>query len=308
MAHPMWTEKFDLHSHSTNSDGQHPVEDVAQMMSDSNVRCWSLTDHDTISGWDTARTAADTHGLVFIPGVELTCMPGLQADVNILELRNQERASDSWHLLAYFPTIEFHNEQHKQFKAWLAPLGEGRIPRMMAMVEKLAELGMPVDFDAVLARAGDSVGRPHLADEMIKSGYVEHRQEAFDKWIGDGKPVHITRPKPSIVEACAAVHAAGGITSLAHPLYYCIDTDALVTFCLESGVDAIECFHRSHSDAYRFQLWSAAKDSGLSVTCGSDFHGMMYNQTPGRMAVPTATLPLSIKNSMPSLDETVYQS
>jgi predicted metal-dependent phosphoesterase TrpH len=143
---------------------------------------------------------------------------------------------------------------------------------------------------------------------MIKSGYVETRQEAFDKWIGDGKPVHITRPKPSIVEACAAVHAAGGITSLAHPLYYCIDTDALVTFCLESGVDAIECFHRSHSDAYRFQLWSAAKDSGLSVTCGSDFHGMMYNQTPGRMAVPTATLPLSIKNSMPSLDETVHQS
>ena len=130
----------------------------------------------------------------------------------------------------------------------------------------------------------------------------------FDKWIGDVKPVHITRPKLSIVEACAAVHAAGGFTSLAHPLYYCIDTDTLVTFCLESGVDAIECFHRSHSDAYRFQLWSAAKDSGLSVTCVSDFHGMMYNQTPGRMAVPTATLPLSVKNSMASLDETVHQS
>ena len=308
MAHHMWTEKFDLHSHSTSSDGQHPVDDVAQMMSDSNVRYWSLTDHDTISGWDTARTAADKRGLVFIPGVELTCMPGLQADVNILELQNRERASDSWHLLAYFPAIEFQSEQHQQFKAWLAPLGEGRIPRMLAMVEKLAELGMPVDFDAVIARAGDSVGRPHLADEMIKSGYVETRQEAFDKWIGDGKPVHITRPKPSIVEACTAVHAAGGITSLAHPLYYCIDTDALVTFCLESGVDAIECFHRSHSDAYRFQLWSAAKDSGLSVTCGSDFHGTMYNQMPGRMAVPITTLPTSIKNSLQSLGETLRQS
>ena len=234
--------------------------------------------------------------MVFIPGVEITCMPGLSADATILELRNQERASDSWHLLAYFPSMEFQSEQHQQFKSWLAPLGEGRIPRMMTMIEKLAELGMPVDFQAVSARAGDSVGRPHLADEMMALGYVENRQEAFDLWIGDGKPAHISRPQPSIVEACSAVHAAGGITSLAHPLYYCIDTETLVAFCLESGVDAIECFHRSHSDAYRFQLWSAAKDSGLSVTCGSDFHGTRYNQMPGRMAVPTMTLPPSLNN------------
>ena len=292
----MWTEKFDLHSHSTNSDGQHPVEDVAHMMSESNVRYWSLTDHDTISGWDAAQTAAEVNGMVFIPGVEITCMPGLPAESSILELRNQERASDSWHLLAYFPSMEFQSEQHQQFKSWLAPLGEGRIPRMMTMIEKLAELGMPVDFQAVSARAGDSVGRPHLADEMMALGYVNTRQEAFDLWIGDGKPAHISRPQPSIVEACSAVHAAGGITSLAHPLYYCIDTETLVAFCLESGVDAIECFHRSHSDAYRFQLWSAAKDSGLSVTCGSDFHGTRYNQMPGRMAVPTMTLPPSLNN------------
>ena len=292
----MWTEKYDLHSHSTNSDGQHPVEDVARMMSESNVRYWSLTDHDTISGWDAAQTAAEANGMVFIPGVEITCMPGLSADATILELRNQERASDSWHLLAYFPSMEFQSEQHQQFKSWLAPLGEGRIPRMMTMIEKLAELGMPVDFQAVSARAGDSVGRPHLADEMMALGYVENRQEAFDLWIGDGKPAHISRPQPSIVEACSAVHAAGGITSLAHPLYYCIDTETLIAFCLESGVAAIECFHRSHSEAYRFLVWSAAKESGLSVTCGSDFHGTRYNQMPGRMAVPTVTLPPSLNN------------
>ena len=308
MACYMWTEKFDLHSHSTNSDGQHPVEDVAQMMSESNVRYWSLTDHDTISGWDAARTAAEANGLIFIPGVELTCMPGLSADATILELRNQERASDSWHLLAYFPSMEFQSEQHLEFQAWLAPLGEGRIPRMLAMIEKLNQLGMPVDFNAVVARSGDSVGRPHLADEMMALGYIETRQEAFDNWIGDGKPAHISRPQPSIAEACAAVHAAGGFTSLAHPLYYCIDTDALVAFCLQSGVDAIECFHRSHSDAYRFQLWSAAKAAGLSVTCGSDFHGTLYNHTPGRMAVPTVTLPASLKSSLQSQSEKMRQS
>ena len=304
----MWTEKFDLHSHSTNSDGQHAVEDVARMMSESNVRYWSLTDHDTISGWGAAQAAAEANGMVFIPGVEITCMPGLPADPSILELRNQQRASDSWHLLAYFPSMKFQSAHHLDFQAWLAPLGEGRVPRMLTMIEKLGELGMPVDFNAVVARAGDSVGRPHLADEMMALGYIETRQEAFDKWIGDGKPAHISRPQPSIAEACAAVHAAGGITSLAHPFYYCIDTVALVAFCLEFGVDAIECFHRSHSDAYRFQLWSAAKGSGLSVTCGSDFHGTQYNQTPGRMAVPTMTLPASLKNSLSSRPERLHQS
>lgn len=303
----MWTEMFDLHSHSTNSDGQHSVVEVAQMMSDSKVRYWSLTDHDTISGWDSARKAAENQGLVFIPGVELTCTPGLPANATVLEHQGRERASDSWHLLAYFPSIEFQSSEHEQFKTWLAPLGEGRIPRMTTMVEKLAELGMPLDLNAVLARAGDSVGRPHLADEMMHQGYVETRQEAFDKWIGDGKPVHITRPKPNIAEACAAVHAAGGITSLAHPLYYCVDTESLIAYCLESGVDAIECFHRSHSDAYRFELWSAAKDSGLSATCGSDFHGQMFNQAPGRVAVPTITLPSQFKNSRHFLGETAHQ-
>ena len=303
----MWTEAFDLHSHSTNSDGEHPVADVAKMMAESKVKFWSLTDHDTISGWSSAKSAAESEGMRFIPGVEITCMPGLEADSKVMEARQRDRASDSWHLLAYFPEMELTSRQHDGFEAWLAPLGQGRIPRMKTMVQRLGELGMPVDFDAVVARAGDSVGRPHLADEMIAAGYVETRQQAFDEWIGDGKPVHITRPKPSIAEACKAVHDAGGFTSLAHPLYYCIGTPDLIAFCIEAGVDAIECFHRSHADAYRYELWNAAKNAGLGVTCGSDFHGRMYNQAPGRMAVPTLTLPSAFSEMTLSLVESMHQ-
>ena len=307
MASYMWTEVVDLHSHSTNSDGQHSVEQVAMMMSQSNVRFWSLTDHDTISGWESAYLAAKMENITFIPGVEITCAPGLQADPKVMQSRHRDRASDSWHLLAYFPEIELSSPSHAAFKSWLAPLGDGRIPRMKAMVERLQELGMPLDFDSVVARAGDSVGRPHLADEMIDAGYVETRQQAFDEWIGDGKPVHVKRPKPTIEDACAAVHAAGGITSLAHPLYYCVDTDDLVSFCQSVGVDAIECFHRSHDDSYRYELWAAAKDRNMSVTCGSDFHGMMYNQSPGSMAVPISTLPPEFGPIMRSLLESVRQ-
>ena len=95
----MWTEKFDLHSHSTNSDGQHSVDEVARMMANSNVRFWSLTDHDTISGWEDAKRAAEDEGIVFIPGVELTCMPGLEPNVDVMEKHQRERASDSSKLL-----------------------------------------------------------------------------------------------------------------------------------------------------------------------------------------------------------------
>ena len=111
----MWTEAFDLHSHSTNSDGEHPVADVAKMMAESKVKFWSLTDHDTISGWSSAKSAAESEGMRFIPGVEITCMPGLEADSKVMEARQRDRASDSWHLLAYFPEMELTSRQHDGF-------------------------------------------------------------------------------------------------------------------------------------------------------------------------------------------------
>lgn len=287
----MWTERYDLHSHSTNSDGQHSVADVARRMSDSGVTCWSLTDHDTISGWAAGFQAAQQTGIRFIPGVEITCKPGLKAVDAELRLRSKERASASWHLLAYFPKGELGSSEISQFKQWLTPLGDDRVPRMLEMIERLNELGLVVEKEKVLDRAGDSVGRPHLADELVALGYVEHRQQAFDEWIGDGKPAHVARPLPSIEEATRIVRACGGFTSLAHPLYYGIPPQMLAAFCKQAGVDAIECFHRSHSDAYRFALWTASKAAGLCITCGSDFHGIDFNQAPGRMAVPFASLP-----------------
>ena len=76
----MWSDLFDLHSHSTNSDGEHSVETVAQLMASEGVKNWSLTDHDTIAGWVEAERAAVKSGMNFIPGVEITCEPGLPID------------------------------------------------------------------------------------------------------------------------------------------------------------------------------------------------------------------------------------
>ena len=283
----MWTQSVDLHSHSTHSDGQHDVAFVAELMANEGVRTWALTDHDTTDGWLQAAKEARRCGLRFIPGVEITCEPLMPPDEAHLTAVGRARASSSWHLLALFPE---HDPEHpdpavEAFKAWLAPRQGGRQPRMIAMCERLAELGMPVDVEAVFRRASGSVGRPHLAEEMVRCGYVSTKEEAFETWIGDGLPAFVAHNKPSLVEAVQAVQQAGGKTSLAHPLYYGVPTPMLIAGLKNAGVDAVEAVHRSHVDAYRYELMSAAQENGLSITVGSDFHGLDYQARPGNMPV-----------------------
>ena len=288
----MWTQIYDLHSHSTHSDGEHPVAKVADLMKGQGVECWSLTDHDTTSGWSEAMNAASSRGLRFVPGVEITCEPALPPNENHLRAIGRERASASWHLLAYFPNhVPGKNDDDvASFKAWLAPHQDGRYPRMVAMCERLQALGMPVDIDEVRAKASGSVGRPHLAEVMVERGYVANKQEAFETWIGDGLPAFVPHVKPSIASAVEAVKLAGGFTSLAHPLYYGVPSADLLAVLSQLGVDAVEAVHRSHTDAYRYELTAEANSVGLGITVGSDFHGLSWQSRPGNMPVPLQAL------------------
>ena len=286
----MWSELYDLHSHSTHSDGLHSVEFVASLMSNSGVRFWSLTDHDTIAGWMQANAACNDLNMTFIPGVEITCEPGLLSDDLALAALNLERPSKSWHLLAYFPEIMKDSSQLDVLAKWLDPLRESRIPRMKKMIQKLNDLGFEINFEDVQRKASGSLGRPHLAEIMVDLGYVSDKNEAFEKWIGDGMPAHVSQSKPTIEEAVQLVKSLGGVTSLAHPAYYGVPVEILTTYCRQIGVDGIEAFHRSHPDFYRFQIWEECKKQSLSVSCGSDFHGTDYGHSPGRMPVPVSGL------------------
>ena len=140
-------------------------------------------------------------------------------------------------------------------------------------------------IDDVLAKAEGSVGRPHLAEAMVEAGYVKTKQEAFERWIGDGNPGFVAHEKPTILDAVNAVRNAGGVTSLAHPIYYGVPVEELISCLVEHQIDGVEAVHRSHGDAYRYELMKHAVAQGLSITVGSDFHGMSYQQHPGHMPV-----------------------
>lgn len=283
----MWCSDVDLHSHSTHSDGTLDVATLAAHMAREGVRVWSLTDHDTTSGWEEAAVEAERHGMAFLPGVELTCMPALAPS-------SDAKREGSWHLLAYFPG-PLDAPKMRDVRAWISGLTEARGPRMSLMIERLASFGIDVDESNVLARADGAVGRPHLAAELLDMGVVDTFQQAFDDWIGDGAPANVERPRPTLEEASAHVHAAGGFCSLAHPVYYGVGTADVLDLLCELGIEAVEAFHGGHTDAYRDEVWRAAVERGLSVTAGSDHHGPEHHPRPGHRPVPIADVPEAVR-------------
>ena len=268
----MWTELVDLHSHSNHSDGLHSPAEMARRAYESGVRVWSLTDHDTNSGWSEAENECNKLGIRFIPGVEITCE---------VEMQSETHNPTSWHLLAYFP-----EGAPSEFTQWLDSLKDARLPRMMRMLEAMNELGHNISIEDVKKHASGSLGRPHLARAMIDYGIVETVQQAFDEWIGNGRPAFRERPLPSIKEAVEIVHQNGGITSLAHPKYYGIPSEILIPRLLKLGVDCVEAIHNSHPDSYRYELLQ----QGLPVTVGGDSHGTENRPSPGKISVPISNL------------------
>ena len=257
----MWTESVDLHCHSWHSDGLFSPTEMAERAFNSGVKVWSLTDHDTNTGWQEASEACEKLGKRFIPGVEITCE---------VELESNTQNPSSWHLLAYFP-----EGASQEFSDWLLSLKEARVPRMKLMLKALAEMGLEKFAEGAL-------GRPHLARAMMEHGIVESFSEAFDNWIGNGGPAFRERPLPTISEAVEMVHQSGGFTSLAHPYYYGIEIDVLVPTLLRLGVDCIEAVHNSHPDSYRWELMQ----QGLPISIGGDSHGTENRPSPGKICAP----------------------
>ena len=248
---------IDLHTHSTASDGtEAPAVVVAQAVA-AGLDTVALTDHDTTLGWAEASDAARRHGIVLVPGIEVSC----------------SRRWQSIHLLAYLP-----DPQHPALVAELGRARESRDTRLDRMVEKMAAAGIPVTLEAVRAEVeeGATAGRPHIADALVTAGVVGHRDEAFARWLGSDSPYYVAHYAPDPVHAVGVVRDAGGVPVVAHPWSGTrgrVVSDALVEELAAAGLAGLEVHHRDHdADAVR-HLTGLARSLDLLVTGSSDYHG-----------------------------------
>ena len=240
--------------HTTASDGRlTPVELLARAAA-AGLTTISVTDHDTVAAIDEVTAAGQQSGIRVIPGIEITSIDDGR-DV---------------HLLGYLFDIE-----SAQLAELLVSQRALRIARVREIAARLAALNMFVDVEHVLrsaaARPGSSVGRPQLARELVRSGYVESVQQAFDQWLATGRPAFVPRTGPSPAKVIETIHAAGGVASFAHPGV--TKRDDLIAPLIDRGLDAIEVFHSDHTPEDLTVYRGMAIRLNALITGGSDFHG-----------------------------------
>lgn len=252
----------DLHMHSVQSDGEWSPSRLVKEARREGLRAIALTDHDTTAGLEEAFAAGEAHGVEVIAGVEISTW--LDADV---------------HMLAYA-----FDPASAALVSLFRDARSARRTRAERMVERLTELGKPVSMEAVLEQAGDgAIGRPHVARALLRAGQVGSMREAFDRFLGDGKPACVEKMKVTPEEAVRAVHGAGGVTVAAHPGCYG-GVDGLDRLAA-AGIDGVEVRHSLHDAGLTERLGDWADQRGLLKTGGSDFHG------PGPLSIGGIRVP-----------------
>lgn len=248
--------RIDLHTHSTASDGTDTPAELVRNAAAAGLDVVALTDHDTTRGHAEA-TAALPEGLTLVTGAELSCrIDGV-----------------SLHLLAYlFDPYEPELLREREF------VRDDRVPRARAMVTKLQELGVPVEWDHVARIAGEgSIGRPHIASALVELGVVPTVSDAFTpEWIADGGRAYVTRHELDPFTAVRLVEAAGGVSVFAHPLAVKRGRtvpEIAIAELAAAGLDGIEVDHMDHDEPTRARLRGLAAELGLLTTGSSDYHG-----------------------------------
>ncbi|MDA9101288.1 PHP domain-containing protein [Omnitrophica bacterium] len=257
--------RTDLHLHSSHSDGKDSPAELMRYCRQKGLTTVSLTDHDTVSGYAEALREAKTVGIECICGVELS----LDFEPGTL------------HLLGYFLDPE-----NTKLQEALLQVQEARRERNPQIIEKLNRLGMDISLDEVRQEAFSAspevqaderqIGRPHFARVLVRKGAVKRTEEAFDRYLGKGRPAYVPKKRLSSAQAIDVIRRAGGVSSLAHPNYMALGRESLelkIAELKEGGLDAIEVYHSSHDRKDRKFFKKMASKFDLAETGGSDFHG-----------------------------------
>lgn len=250
---------FDLHTHSTCSDGTESPADVvrsAAALRDDGLLGIALTDHDTADGWAAAAQAAGEHGVTLVRGTEVSC----------------EFHRLSVHLLSYL-----HQPDHPGLRAELDRARDSRLHRAERMVGSLAE-EYPITWADVLAQVspGATVGRPHIADALVAAGVVKHRDDAFADILSARSRHYVPYYAPHPEQAIRLVREAGGVPVLAHglaPHRGRVLSVPQIEGLIAAGLAGIEVYHREHSPADARTLLDLSRRHHLIVTGSSDYHG-----------------------------------
>lgn len=250
MTAPSAALRIDLHAHSTASDGIATPTQFAETAARAGLNVVALTDHDTVDGVAEAVAAAVPLGVRVVPGVELSVMDG----------------RDEVHLLG------LHLADVGAIADALATFRDGRTARAESIVAALNTHGIAVTMEAVLdAAAGGAVGRPHVARALIAGGFAADSREAFDKWLGAGRPAFVEKPRLEVAEGVSLIHKAGGLAVWAHPG----DEGRRARFerMVAAGIDGAEVRHPGHNASDIARIGALVEFFHLVPSGGSDWHG-----------------------------------
>ena len=248
---------IDLHTHTTCSDGTDTPRELINKALSQGINVLAITDHDTTSGWNEARQALRSD-LELVLGAEISCLTHDGISVHMLGL--------------------LFDETNVAMQVLLEETRDGRIPRMRKMVELMRAEGINISLEDVEAvkPIGATLGRPHLADALVRNGVIASRDEAFQGLLNNESRFYVSHAAPTPVEAIRAIHAAGGVSVIAHAfashrgkILVSEDFDELC----DAGLNGIEVDHRDHSPAEREMLRAIAIEKNLVITGSSDYHG-----------------------------------
>lgn len=255
---------IDLHIHSTASDGTLTPSEIVDEALRQGLRAFAITDHDTIEGVREAISYGIPASLDFISGVEISAAPPESFSLK-----------GSFHILGYAV-----NTDSPELNEALCRLQKARSDRNPHMIRRLNELGFDISLDEVVAASGDGqAGRPHIAQVMVGKGFAESIDDAFNRYIGKGKPAYVDKYRIPCNEAIDVIKGAGGIPVLAHPYVLGINDravmDRLVGTLKKMGMMGMEVYYPEHTPLQVAYYEALAENHGMLVTGGSDFHGSL---------------------------------
>jgi predicted metal-dependent phosphoesterase TrpH len=250
---------FDLHTHSSRSDGTDPPRDLIALAAAAGLTGIGLTDHDTTAGWDES-VAALPAGMSLVRGAELSThlmAGGRQVSV---------------HLLGYL-----FDPEDPALAAEMLRLQASRLTRGLAIVDRMVAAGVPVSREQVIDIAdGAPVGRPHIGRALVNAGLVGSVSAAFDTYLAGSGPYYVAKADSDLYEGLALIRDAGGAAVLAHPGSRGaarVLTDDLLAELAEAGLNGLEADHPDHDEPTRERLHAVAARLGLIATGASDYHG-----------------------------------